>query len=132
MIDGALSSTDRRFVVTAFNVVRFRVKPGAEQRFVDAHRKMKPNFKGFVAGHLVQTGSQTFCMIGEWRNYESIVAARPQMIGLLDGVRELLDDLGGGLGLTDPVSGHRVVKLGAPPAAKKPAKKKTKKKSKKK
>jgi len=118
--------------VTAFNVVRFRVKPGAEQRFVDMHRKMKPNFKGFVAGHLVQTGDQTFCMIGEWRNFESIVAARPQMIGLLDSMRDLLDDLGGGLGLTDPVSGRSVAKLGAPPAAKKQTKKKTKKKSKKK
>ena len=118
--------------MTAFNVVRFRVKPGAEQRFVDVHRKMKLNFKGFVAGHLVQTGDQTFCMIGEWRNFESIVAARPQMTSLLDGVRDLLDDLGGGLGMTDPVSGLSVVKLATPPAAKKPAKKKAKKKKKKK
>ena len=113
--------------MTAFNVVRFRVKPGAERRFVDAHRKMKPNFKGFVAGHLVQTGDRTFCMIGEWRNFESIAAARPQMIGLLDGVRDLLEDLGGGLGLTDPISGKSVVKLVVPPAVKKKA---TKKKSK--
>ncbi len=116
--------------MTAFNVVRFRVRPGAEQRFVDVHRKMKPSFKGFLGGHLVQTGDQTFCMIGEWRSYESIVAARPQMIGLLDSVRELLDDLGAGLGLTDPVSGRSVVKLGAPPAAKKKTKKKTKNKKK--
>ena len=117
--------------MTAFNVVRFRVKPGSEQTFVDAHRNMKPNFKGFIAGHLVKTGEQTFCMIGEWRTYDSIVAARQQMIGLLDGVRGLLEDLGGGLGLTDPVSGQSVVKLGAPPAAKKKTKKKAKKKAKK-
>jgi len=37
------------------------------------------------------------------------VAARPTMIGYLDGVRPLLEDLGGGLGLTDPVSGEVVV-----------------------
>jgi hypothetical protein len=133
MIGGAsLNNNSGGFVVTAFNVVRFRVKPGAEQRFIDAHRKMKPAFKGFVAGHLVRTGEQTFCLIGEWRNFQSIVAARPQMIGLLDGLRDLLEELGGGLGLTDPASGETVAKLVMRPAAKKPAKKKTKKKSKKK
>jgi hypothetical protein len=42
------------------------------------------------------------------------------MIGMLDGFREHLEDLGGGLGLTDPVSGDVVVKL----AAAKPAMKK--------
>ena len=114
--------------MAAFNVVRFRVKPGAEQSFIDAHRRMKPKFKGFVAGHLLRTGDRTFCMIGEWRNFQSIVAARPQMIGLLDGLRDLLEDLGGGLGLTDPVSGESVAKLAVRPAARKPAKKKKKKK----
>jgi hypothetical protein len=118
--------------MTAFNVVRFRVRPGAEQRFIDAHRKMMPAFKGFVAGHLVKTGDHTFCMIGEWRNFQSIVAARPQMIGLLDDLRDLLEDLGSGLGMTDPVSGESVVKLIMRPAAKKPSKKKVKKKIKKK
>jgi len=35
------------------------------------------------------------------------------MIGLLDGMREYLEDLGNGLGLTDPVSGEVVVTLKA-------------------
>jgi len=99
--------------MTAFNVVRFRVKPGSEQRFVDEHRKLRPGFKGFLGGSLIKTGEQTFCMIGEWRNFQSIVAARPQMIALLDGMREMLEDLGGGLGVTDPVSGDAVLKLRA-------------------
>ena len=52
--------------------------------------------------------------------------ARPQMIGLLDTFRASLEDLGNGLGVTDPVSGEVVLKL----AAAKPAKKnKMKKKS---
>jgi len=33
------------------------------------------------------------------------------MIGLLDSMRDLLEDQGGGLGLTDPVSGEVVVNL---------------------
>jgi hypothetical protein len=41
------------------------------------------------------------------------------MISLLDEVRGMLEDLGGGLGPTDPVSGEAVVKLGTPRTAKK-------------
>jgi quinol monooxygenase YgiN len=119
----------------AFNIVRFRVKPGEEQRLIDLHRELRPAFKGFLGGHLVRTGDSTFCVVGEWRNFASIVAARPQMIALLDKLRGLLEDLGGGLGMTDPVSGESVLKLGAPRKAKKAArprraaKKKSKKRS---
>ena len=105
--------------MTAFNAVRFRVKPGGEQRFIDEHRKAQAGFKGFLGGSLIRTGDQTFCIIGEWRNFESLAAARPEMIALLDRFRDVLEDLGGGLGVTDPVSGEVVVKLAAPKAAKK-------------
>ncbi len=109
--------------MTAFNIVRFRVKPGNEQRFIDEHRAVGPGFKGFLGGNLVRTGDQTFCMIGEWRSFQSLAAARPEMIAILDRLRELLEDQGGGLGVTDPVSGEVVVKLAATKAAKKrPAK----------
>jgi hypothetical protein len=40
-----------------------------------------------------------------------LVAARASMIATLDKMRPLLEDLGGGLGLTDPVSGEAVVEL---------------------
>lgn len=36
---------------------------------------------------------------------DSPAAARPQMTGLLDTMRDMLEDLGGDLGVTDPVSG---------------------------
>lgn len=99
--------------MSAFNVVRFKVKAGNEQKFIDAHRNLKRNFKGFLGGTLIKTGDQTFCLVGEWRNFNAIVAARPEMIGLLDTFRDILEDLGGGLGVTDPVSGEAVVKLRA-------------------
>lgn len=110
--------------MTAFNVVRFKVKPGKEQQFVDAHRKSRPAFKGFLGGNLIKTGDRTFCLVGEWRTFQNIANARPQMIALLDEFRAMLEDLGGGLGVTDPVSGQVVAKLAAPKAAKKKAKKK--------
>ena len=117
--------------MTAFNVVRFRVKPGEEQRFIDQHRRMKRDFKGFLGASLIKTGERTFCLVGEWRNFNNIVAARPQMIGVLDEFRDLLEDLGGGLGVTDPVSGEVVVKMASPKTAKKkrPARPKKKRKT---
>ena len=105
--------------MTAFNVVRFKVKPGSEEQFVDMHRKARPAFKGFLGGSLIKTGDQTFCFVGEWRTFPSIVNARPQMIAFLDGFRHLLEDLGSGLGVSDPVSGQAVAKLAAPKPTKK-------------
>jgi hypothetical protein len=97
--------------MTAFNVVRFRVKPSCEERFIEAHRKARIVFKGFLGGWLIKTGFQTFCMIGHWRNLKNLADARPQMIEILNSFRDTLDDLGGGLGVTDPVSGEAVMKL---------------------
>jgi hypothetical protein len=97
--------------MTAFNIVRFRVKPGREQAFVDAHRRIDPTFKGFKRGALVKTGERGYCFLGEWASFDDIVAARPEMIALLDTFRADLEDLGQGLGVTDPVSGEVVVDL---------------------
>ena len=117
--------------MTAFNIVRFRVKPGHQEQFIAQHRGMNPGLKGFRGGALVRTGENTFCFIGEWASFQKIVDARPLMIGILDAFREHLEDQGGGLGLTDPVSGEVVVKLPATkPTAKKAHSKKTTKRKK--
>ena len=97
--------------MSAFNVVRFRVKPGQEQLFIDKHRELRPRFKGLRRANLIRTGDRTFCMVGEWRDLQSLAAARPEMIGFLDTFRDLLEDLGEGLGVTDPVSGEAVVEI---------------------
>ena len=115
--------------MTAYNTVRFRVKPGREQAFIDAHKQINPTFKGFRGGALVKTGDRTFCFVGEWASMQKLADARPHMIGLLDSFRDHLEDLGGGLGVTDPVSGEAVVTLKAtkPKAKAKKSAKKTKK-----
>ena len=112
--------------MTAYNVVRFRVKAGREQDFVEGHRKADADFGGWRNGALVKTGDQTYCFVGEWNRFDDIVAARPKMIGMLDQFRDMLEDLGGGLGLTDPVSGEAVVQFG-PKAKPAPRKAKAKK-----
>lgn len=95
----------------AFNIVRFRVKPGQEQAFVEAHRKMNPGFMGLKQAVLVKTGERSYCFVGQWDDMVAIVAARPGMVALLDGFRGMLEDLGGNLGVTDPVSGEVAVRM---------------------
>lgn len=107
--------------MATFNIVRIRVKPGFEQQFIDKHRSVRPAFKGFLGGNLVRTGDQTFCIVGEWRNTKSLAAARPHLIAILDEMRHMLEDLGGGLGLTDPVSGDVAAKMAASKTPKKRA-----------
>jgi hypothetical protein len=124
----------------AFNVVRFRVRPGLEQAFVEAHSRIQADMPGLYRAALVRTGDRTFCFVGEWDSMNHIVEARPAMIGVLDQFRHMLEDLGAELGVTDPVSGEVVAEI-APrkvvrPAAKakprKPARKPAKKAAKKK
>lgn len=97
--------------MTTFNVVRFRVKPGQEAAFVDIHRSMESNLPGLRQFSLVKTGDRSFCVIGEWDDMSALVNARAAMIGNLDRLRPLLEDLGNGLGVTDPVSGEAVLQL---------------------
>ena len=40
-----------------------------------------------------------------------LAAARPNMLATLNSFRDTLEDLGGGLGVTDPVSGPVVLEL---------------------
>ena len=112
----------------AYNVVRFRVKPGCEQQFIDAHKHAKREFKGFRGGALVKTGERDFCFVGEWSGVKNIADARPIMIGLLDGMRGYLEDLGNDLGVTDPVSGEVVVMLRASKRSQPKARSKAKRK----
>ena len=97
--------------MTAFNAVRFRVKPGRDQEFLDAHAKAKHNWPGMKHANLIKTGEHTYCIIGEWADMNALAAARPHMIATLDGFRDTLEDLGGGLGVSDPVSGPVVLEL---------------------
>lgn len=97
--------------MAAFNAVRFRVKPGREQEFLDAHRNVQAAWPGLKRANMIQTGERSYCIIAEWEDMAALAAARPQMIATLDSFRGTLEDLGGGLGVTDPVSGPVVLEL---------------------
>jgi len=67
--------------MTAFNAVRFRVKPGREQEFLDAHAKVQRNWAGLLHANIIKTGERTYCIIAEWADMDSLANARPNMIG---------------------------------------------------
>lgn len=97
--------------MTAFNVVRFRVKPGRDEAFLDAHRRAPARWPGLRHATLIRTGEHAYCVIGEWDDMAALAAARPDMIATLDTFRDTLEDLGNGLGVTDPVSGPVVLQM---------------------
>src|SRR4051812_33362692 len=97
--------------MTAFNVVRFRVRPGHAQDFLDAHEKIGATWPGLIPANIVKTGDRSYCIIAEWNDMDACIKARPNMITTLDSFRGSLEDLGGGLGVTDPAAGPVVLEL---------------------
>ena len=59
----------------------------------------------------IQTGSNNMCIVGEWKDADSITKVRDKMIAGLDTVRSLLEEISPELGVTDPVSGSVIMEL---------------------
>lgn len=100
--------------MTAMNVVHMRVKPGMEAEFVRLHNDF--DMKAMPGGRntwLVKSGERSFVVVGEWDNMAAMAAARPAMIASLDKLRPILEDLGGGRGVTEPWSGDVTLHLKA-------------------
>ena len=97
--------------MSAINVVRFRVRPGMDKVFLDAHRDGKAGWPGLSRGLIVATGERSYVLIAEWPHLHALADARPPMIKTLGTFRHALEDLGSGLGVTDAVSGEVVLSL---------------------
>jgi len=98
--------------MTAMNVVHMRVKPGKEAEYVRIHQEIGAlSMSGARNFWLIRSGERSFIVVGEWDSMEALAAARPAMIGNLDRLRPILEDLGGGRGLTEPWSGEVALHL---------------------
>ena len=96
--------------MTAYNVVRMRVKEGREQDFIDRNWQVDPEAMiGLKKISIVKTGDRNYCLIGEWQDAQAIAEAGPIMISALDTFRDTLEDLGTGTGVTDAMSGEAVI-----------------------
>lgn len=97
--------------MAAFNIVQFRVKPGREQEFLDAHRDGRAKWPGLQNGAIIKTGERSYCLIGEWIDAAALTVGRPAMIATLNTFRDTLEELGEGVGVTDAISGPVVLDL---------------------
>ena len=97
--------------MTAFNAVRFKVKPGREQDFLDAHKDVGAQWPGLRHVNMIKTGERSYCIIAEWNDMDALAGARPNMIATLNSFRDTLEDLGEGRGVTDAVGGPVVLAL---------------------
>ena len=90
------------------NVVKSKVKEGKKDEYMKKLKEFFNNIKGtdgLISMKQIETGPNTMCIIGEWRDEQSIAKAREKMIAGLDSVRSLLEEISPELGVTDPVSG---------------------------
>ncbi len=99
--------------MTAMNIVHMRVKPGREADYLAHHRDAAQfDMPGIRRAWVVKTGDRQYCFVAEWDSFDAIAKARPEMIKSLDGMRDMLEDLGGGRGVTEPYSGDVSVEIG--------------------
>lgn len=89
--------------MSAFNVVRFQVKPGMDRQFLEAHGPGKTKWPGLIKAAIIKTGDGAYCLIGEWVDDKALVDARSRMIATLDTFRDVLMPTSSGV--TDAVSG---------------------------
>ena len=74
-------------------------------------QKKEADWPGLRHVNMIKTGERTYCIIAKWSDMDALANARSQMIATLDAFRDILEDLGGGLGVTDPVAGPVVLAL---------------------
>jgi hypothetical protein len=93
----------RGSIMTAFNLVRFRVKPVSEGDFIAAHCAIRQGCSGVRKGSLTKPGDQTLCIIGVWSGMRALANACPKLIGVPDGVHHFSKIWATVWGVTDPV-----------------------------
>ncbi len=90
------------------NVVRSKVKEDKKDEYMKKLKEFFDNMKGtegLISMKQIQTSHNNMCIIGEWKDEQSIAKARDKMIAGLDTVRLMLEEISPELGVTDPVAG---------------------------
>jgi hypothetical protein len=68
----------------------FRVKPGRDQEFLEAHKKIKADWPGLRRVNMIKTADSCYCIIAAWTDMDALAKARPAMIATLDSFRGTL------------------------------------------
>ena len=92
------------------NVVRFKLKSDSVDKYFEVINKT--NFEGMTQRYIAKTADYDYCFVGIWRSADALAEQRPAMIAHLNEVRGFMEELSPELGVTDPVSGNIVSKVG--------------------
>ena len=96
------------------NVVKSKVKEDKKDEYMKKLQEFFNNMQGtdgLISMKQIQTGPNNMCIIGEWKDEQSIAKARDKMIAGLNVVRSLLEEISPELGVTDPVSGPVIMEI---------------------
>ena len=86
--------------------VRFQVKDGQEEAFIEAVNKFDVSqYPGCLSHQVINAGNGRFQSYVVWENEAAIAAVRPDLIKFLDTMRPTLAEISPELGVTDPISG---------------------------
>ncbi len=92
------------------NVVRFKLKSDYFDQYFEVIDKTI--FDGMTQRYIAKTRDYDYCFVGIWKSAEAIASQRPAMIAHLDAVRGFMEELSPELGVTHPLSGNIVSKVG--------------------
>jgi hypothetical protein len=95
--------------MSGFNVVKFTVKDGMDDKFLSENKKFDFNVAGFKRANLMKTGDHEYCFIAEWDSASDSLNAEEKMVAMLDSFRDTLEEQANGNGVTDFVVGDTVV-----------------------
>jgi quinol monooxygenase YgiN len=99
------------FMANFVSSVRFKVKTGQEDAFLEAVMKFDASqHSGCISHQVIDAGNGRFQSNVVWENEDAIAAARPNLIKFLDTMRPMLAEISPELGVTDPISGTIVEK----------------------
>jgi len=95
--------------MSGYNVVRFTVKEGMDDKFLSINKGLHIDAEGFRNGHMIKTSDHNYCFIAEWDSASDSINAEDSMVAMLDSFRDTLEDQGEGKGVTDFVVGDEVI-----------------------
>ena len=95
--------------MSGFNVVKFTVKDGMDDKFLSANKKLTFDVAGFRNANMIKTGDHDYCFIAEWDSAADSLNAEASMVAMLDSFRSSLEEQANGNGVTDFVVGDTVV-----------------------
>lgn len=93
----------------AYNVVRFKVMPGKDRAFLEAHGPGKINWPGLRHASLIRVAEGDYCLLGEWPDTATLSAAMPHMLTTLGTFRDVLQPTA--TGVTEAFSGPVILSI---------------------